>query len=743
MKNKKLLSLVILAVVALLAVIVYAIEGNVFSTNDIIFGVSSTASTNNFTANISGTTNLTVNLRNNVSIYPRNTSVVNVSIEWVFALYENGSNDVDNHSVMRTTTIQNYSPNNTTFQLTFDTTVLPDGFYNVTVSAFNVSNEDQSQPLSQTINVSIMNVTVDNTKPNGTNVMSSLGVAGAQGLSINFTRFNTSLNGALSSDVNTTFNVTVREQLSGVKSVFIEFFYKRNATGFNLSGSNNDVGNNVVGGNRSGYYSTPYNVSKLRGGTWGLRAYTTDQSGNINITPPVTFSVNGQINVTHNSTSASTNSGGFYSVLSDNQTFVVSIANDTRQPATAQGANSQTITRVLLVFDKVSGDGSDPLNYPNATMVAAYDGSLNVSPSTQIVNFTASYNVSNLTEGRYQLRIFAEDGFGNFNYTENITVIVDKTNPTVSVTCTPSEPQVGETVSCTCTATDGLSGIRTTGVFAGGGSSESTTASSVGGVTSSLCSATDNSKNKGTATGTFTVVEATDGGGSSAGGSSGGSSSGSSGAFGQRTWSSLNAGEVAVVDVTDKSVGVTKVSFGVTATSYGGWVRVSKRDNAPLTAEAFSKKMYKVVEITTSTALKESDINNRKIDFRVEKSWLQTNSVAAADVTLYRLVNNEWVALAATVGQDDGTNVHYSATTPGFSFFLIGEKGQGATAPAEGEAMEGTTPGTTAPGEEDAAEGGSMTKGGMSTATIVIIVLVVLAAAAAVWYFFGRNKDEE
>ncbi|MDP3733723.1 MAG: PGF-pre-PGF domain-containing protein [Nanoarchaeota archaeon] len=743
MKNKKLFLwfLVVLSV----ALLVLALGNTTITPDDIKFGTGigtgpKTFQASNVSANISGTTNLTVSIRGNASFF------VNTSIFWTFAFDDTEA--AANGTIMATTTINNNSRNTTLFTTSFDTTILPDGVYNVSVAVYNLSDLGDPFSYQQTINTTSFNITVDNTKPNATIMLSYLnttagatGAAGATGpASINFSRDN-----IIPSGGNITFNVTVLEQLSGVNSVFFEFFSLRNSTRFNITAEKTAIPNTVLG-NRSGVYSAVYNISNLPGGTWELRAYTTDQSGNINITPPVTFGVSGQVNVSINSTSEL-----FYSAKSGNQTFVVSMTNATGI-FQGSGTNSSTITNVLLVFDRVSdtndvnisliGNGKDKnTSAGNNSFLQGIN--IDLSPTNGIVNFTAGINFSNLTEGRYQLRVFAEDGFGNFNYTENITVIVDKTNPSVSVSCSPAEPQVGDTVTCTCTASDALAGVKGAVKFSGTGlSTDTTTADSVGGKTSTECAATDKSGNRGTKTGTFTVVEATDGG-SGTGGSGGGSSSGSSGTFGQRSWNSLNAGEVAVVDVTDKSVGVTKVSFGVTQTSYGGWVRVSKRDNAPLTAEAFTKKMYKVVEVTTSTALKESDLTNRKIEFRVEKSWLQSSGLSASDVTMYRLVNNEWVALAVTAGQDDGTNVHYSATTPGFSFFLIGEKGQaGTSAPAEEGAAGEQAPGT-APGEEGAMEGGdAAAKGGMSTATIVVIVLVVLAAGAAVWYFFGRGKEE-
>jgi hypothetical protein len=44
------------------------------------------------------------------------------------------------------------------------------------------------------------------------------------------------------------------------------------------------------------------------------------------------------------------------------------------------------------------------------------------------------------------------------------------------------------------------------------------------------------------------------------------------------------------------------------------------------------------------------------------------------NIALFRFVDDSWVELTTTVGEDDGTYIHYSAKTPGFSYFAIAQK---------------------------------------------------------------------
>ena len=167
---------------------------------------------------------------------------------------------------------------------------------------------------------------------------------------------------------------------------------------------------------------------------------------------------------------------------------------------------------------------------------------------------------------------------------------------------------------------------------------------------------------------------------------------------------------------------------------------MSKKDSLPSTVSSFSGKVYKNLEIIKGPALnKEGSFTDAAIEFKVEKAWLAEKQLGKEAVALHRYVNGAWVELSTTVGEDDGTYVHYSAKTPGFSYFVIGEK-SGAVAAAPEEAA----PAVEAPAEEPAAEAApaeepAMEQKGLNKGLLVAL-LVALAVVVAVVLYLKKRK---
>ncbi len=80
--------------------------------------------------------------------------------------------------------------------------------------------------------------------------------------------------------------------------------------------------------------------------------------------------------------------------------------------------------------------------------------------------------------------------------------------------------------------------------------------------------------------------------------------------------------------------------------------------------------IYKYILIN-KVNLQESDIQNAKIKFEIEKAWLQTYNHAPNTVALMRLQSDGWKALPTQQISEDEQYVVYEATTPGFSTFAI------------------------------------------------------------------------
>ena len=507
---------------------------------------------------------------------------------------------------------------------------------------------------------------------------------------------------------NQTFNFTISDNLTRVENVY---FWFDNGTG-------NDF--NVTATNQSGeWVVNSVNVSNLVEGRQGIRVRANDTVGNVNNTAfnfTIDFTTPNVSVLTLNARNVQNRSN-----FSDNRniTFNFTIVD-----------NLTEVSNVYLWFD--NGTGND----------------FNVTAINVSGEWYVSYNVSAFMAESQGVRIRANDTVGNIN-NSLLNFTVDRTIPSVS----PSVSSIG-TTSATLTATvndTGAANCSFTGSAAGSGSLISGTAISGTGAMTSFTSTLetepsltysvtvtcrDHAGNSGSGTTSFTsaATASTSNGGGGSGGSSGGISAGVQGQTAKEVWSSINAGETAKVEVKNGAIGVTEVSFSVPATVYGAWVQVAKKDSLPSSVSSFSGKVYRNLEISKGPALnKEGSFADATVQFKVEKAWLAEKQLTKEAVALHRYVDGKWNELSTSVGEDDGTYVHYSAKTPGFSYFVIGEKSGAAAAAPEAEAApveaSAEQPVAEAPAEEPAME-----KKGLSKGLLVALLVAAVVVVAVVLY---------
>ncbi len=177
-----------------------------------------------------------------------------------------------------------------------------------------------------------------------------------------------------------------------------------------------------------------------------------------------------------------------------------------------------------------------------------------------------------------------------------------------------------------------------------------------------------------------TVAAASSSSSSSSSGSSGGGGSSTTpvttqkvGEYAKAIWEVIKVGEEAVVPVENGELGIMEVSFVTSKDTYGAWLKVEKVETLPETISSFKNKLYKQIKITHSNVEK-SLKDQAMIDFKVTKAWLNENKLANNEVALFRFVDNQWVELDTVVGEGDENYVYYTAKTPGFSYFVIGQK---------------------------------------------------------------------
>ncbi|MEK6969431.1 MAG: PGF-pre-PGF domain-containing protein [Nanoarchaeota archaeon] len=532
---------------------------------------------------------------------------------------------------------------------------------------------------------------------------------------------------------NKTFNLSVAGNFTGTRSAEIKYVILQfdNASGKDFNYTLDVVdeqGGKGVTNNGFTWWSPSYNISTLHPGTNSVTIWVNDSLDNRNATETLTFNLNSWINVTHPSTS----NGRPFNLHSDNATFNVT-AN----------LNLTNISAVILMFNNASGADF------NVTVFAQRPNTL-ANAYGKYTSWVFSYNVSRLAEGNNTVTIFVNDSAGgvggshgnNQNATETITFYTDYTAPATTVTRSSSST-TSKLVLDVATATDVIycEDTKGQGSITGSGSSYTLTYTGLTAGTSYTFNmrCVDELSNNVTESVTFaTDSDTTSGSGTS--GSGGGSSAGITGQFGKEVWASINAGETATVEVDNGVVGVTEVSFVAPSTVYGAWVKVAKVDGLPSSMASFSGAVYKNIEITKGVALKEDNIKDAVIDFKVEKTWLTAKGLTQNQVAIYRYVDSKWTELGTTFVKDDGTYVHYTATTPGFSYFIIGEKGVGAAAevPA-GEVPAGEVPAGEVAGEVPAGEVAGEAAQKITWPWVVAIALVVIIAAFVIIYLKRRR----
>jgi len=293
--------------------------------------------------------------------------------------------------------------------------------------------------------------------------------------------------------------------------------------------------------------------------------------------------------------------------------------------------------------------------YENSTSNGSWTP-MNKSSATE---WNGTFEVANLS-GNYTIRVNATDGF-NSDSNATVNVTIDTVIPVLSFSCSPTSVSSGQTITCTCSATDTLDPSPAVSFTA-----NPTTSSA--GTQDTTCTATDSAGNSATATVSYTVTSS--GGGGSAG-SSGGVSNQVQGQYKKKVWASINAGETATVRIETGKIGVTGLSFEVDATALGAWVKVERKQSTPSGIQSFNGEMYRIIEITERN-LDQVISAPITITFNVEGVWLESNDLSEEDIRLYRYNRGEWRELETFAGEEEDGFIQYTAQSPGFSYFVIG-----------------------------------------------------------------------
>ena len=153
--------------------------------------------------------------------------------------------------------------------------------------------------------------------------------------------------------------------------------------------------------------------------------------------------------------------------------------------------NTDNLELNLLISDSGSG-------LTDSFCIADVKGVNNSMPiSNGWCNFS-SISLSELTDGNKTIKVYVNDTLNNVRFDYNYVVWVDTTPPSLDFDCVPSTVLTGETVTCTCNATDSGSGVNKTEYSVN-------PSTSTQGTFTRTCTSTDNIGNLDSTTTQYTV----------------------------------------------------------------------------------------------------------------------------------------------------------------------------------------------------------------------------------------------
>ena len=376
----------------------------------------------------------------------------------------------------------------------------------------------------------------------------------------------------------------------------------------------------------------------------------------------------------------------------------------------------------LYVFFNVTNSTGNQ----NGTFIATREGSTS-SWSVQI-------NSTNFKDGIYNITAFVNDTLGNLNNTaRHHTVIFDNTQPSASLSCSPTTVNSGDTITCTCSASDATSGVKTT---SNKNSGKPPTSSSGTGTTD--CTVTDYAGNSFTATASYTVEQGGGGSGGSSGGSGGSGSGGTSSTPSKTTTKILGTlypGDDNKVQFLDASYGIKEMNIQVKEEADNVQITLKKYDTQPSSVTERNGATYRYLEINATNLV--SKMEESSIQFEVETSWLNEKNVAKDNIAVYKFVNGGWSELptsdGGTIGRGGLTYQIYNVKVNSFSFFAIGEKAKPVEepAPTEVSTSESAQPQLSPETEESQIS---------SSVVLAVIAIALIIIAAIIWFVVLKKK---
>ncbi|MFA5071419.1 MAG: NosD domain-containing protein [Candidatus Pacearchaeota archaeon] len=139
-----------------------------------------------------------------------------------------------------------------------------------------------------------------------------------------------------------------------------------------------------------------------------------------------------------------------------------------------------------------------------------------------------------------------------------------------------------------------------------------------------------------------------------------------------QTIPSVSAGGSVSVAIRSNSIDIRNITLFVNTNISTASLVVENLNDTEIPLEFPAGNIYKAFSITAN-AIRNEQLNNVTIDFRVNKTWLGLQNQSYNNVLLYRIPSNEslWQPLPTVSIKEDDTYYYFSSLSPGFSKFVI------------------------------------------------------------------------
>lgn len=301
------------------------------------------------------------------------------------------------------------------------------------------------------------------------------------------------------------------------------------------------------------------------------------------------------------------------------------------------------------------------LTYPNGSALTYIRG----TASGDYYNF--SVDTTSLSDGRYNITILANDTLNNLNNSVKFYLTFDKTSPTGSLSCSPSQVHKDDTVTCSCWGSDETSGVSSY-VYNSNPSTGQT------GTFIQSCIITDYVGNFLMATGTYNVERI------------------GTGTIKPKpipipsqtvaevkinktqSWGKIIPGVVEIMKDFNVDIGVKQIEIEVKNEANNVEVSVIKYNSKPANVSVSKTNTYKYLQVKEENL--EQSLDKATMTIQVEKSWALANNLNKEDIALFKYdeASQTWSELKTTFKEEDSIYYYYDTELKGFSYFAIASK---------------------------------------------------------------------